>query len=129
LNLIALDAESRKFTNCVSLHPTYKGEGLLLEGVNSQSTDRIQTYLQNNQAIVGLSQKYTNDRQTNWSFNNFGICSQQLVKGDSAGLKNVVATVPVGNELSHSETIESQAAQISVFKNLQHMSPNYDQAV
>ena len=26
MNLIALDKDNRKFTNCVSLHPSFKGE-------------------------------------------------------------------------------------------------------
>jgi hypothetical protein len=56
LNIIALDRQRRKFTNCTNVYAQFevKGEGILAPVETTHNYEAIREYVQNNKALMFL---------------------------------------------------------------------------
>ena len=154
LSLIALDSKGRKFTNCTAVRPSYevRGETIVtmaeddseLKGSSKYQAVKEYVMSEENDTLLRLRQRF--DEQGEIVFqddlvqgegtpqlsellmrhNNFGICAQQTVTGESEGLARLKASYVVHDYVNGpSRLLQSEFAEIAVYSPLRSVMPLY----
>lgn len=145
LNIIALDRQGRKFTNCTGVNAQFeiKGEGILTAIPTYHSYDEIRSYVLTNRDLMFLKQQFdenpyaitvneitrkeamTPERENLILHNNFGVCSQQRVTAIGEGLARARSFFTNQESMTTSKLIESNYAEIAAYDKLQTIKPNH----
>lgn len=143
ISLIALDRAGRKFTNCTSLDTTFdiKGEGNLVDLKTKSDYQQVHNYISNAEtaSLLILRQKFDENPTKLYSqdlpegdqrvdttimlHNHFGICSQTTIRAALEGLGRVKASSKILLESGQQHRIESEFAEVAIYKPLKTLSP------
>ena len=143
LSLFALDSKGRKFTNCTAVRPAYEVRGETHITVNkdfdsegeSSKYQMIKGYLtaDANMGLIAVRQRFDEQESVIYTdqlntvntpmlsnllmlHNNFGICAQQEIYGESEGLARLGAAYTVHEYANGpSRVIQSEFAEIVVY--------------